>query len=94
MDIIKDTAMEYGRGIIALETIPVHVHLFIKTDHAVAIDNIIARIKGKRSRMLRNEFPALKSRLLALWTRSYFVSTCGHASLETIKKNVEEQKSR
>jgi REP element-mobilizing transposase RayT len=33
---------------------PVYVHLFIKTDPAVAHNNIIAGIKGKRSRILRN----------------------------------------
>jgi len=33
----------------------------------------------------------LKSSLPTLWTRSYFVSTHGHVSSETIKKYIEEQ---
>lgn len=32
-------------------------------------------MKGRSSRLLRQEFPWLKSRLPTLWTNSYFVST-------------------
>ena len=92
-DIIEDAAMENGREIIALETMPDHVHLFIKTVPTIAPNNVIARIKGRSSRILRDEFPSLKRRLPTLWTRSYFVSTHGHVSSETIKRYVEEQKS-
>ena len=92
-DIIRDTVRENNWEIIALETMPDHVHLFIKADPTVAPNNIIARIKGRSSRMLRNEFPTLRSRLPTLWTRSYFVSTHGHVSSETIERYVEEQKS-
>ena len=88
-----DTAKENNWEIIALEIMPDHVHLFIKTNPTIAPNNVIARIKGKSSRILRNEFPSLRSRLPTLWTRSYFVSTDGHVSSETIKKYVEEQKN-
>ena len=92
-EIIRDTVKENNWEIIALETMPDHVHLFIKAGPTVAPNNIIARIKGRSSRILRKEFPALKRRLPTLWTRSYFVSTHGHVSSETIKRYVEEQKS-
>ncbi len=92
-EIIMDTAKENNWEIIALEIMPDHVHLFIKADPTIAPNNVIARIKGKSSRILRNEFPSLRSRLPTLWTRSYFVSTDGHVSSETIKKYVEEQKN-
>ena len=92
-DIIRNTAGENNREIIALETMPDHVHLFIKADPTVAPNNIIARIKGRSSSILRNEFPTLRSRLPTLWTRSYFVSTHGHVSSEEIQRYVEEQKS-
>ena len=92
-DIIRNTAGENNRDIIAPETMPDHVHLFIKADPTITPKNIIARIKGRSSRILRNEFPALRSRLPTLWTRSCFVSTHGHVSSEAIKRYVEEQKS-
>ena len=92
-DIIRNTAGENNWEIIALETMPDHVHMFIKADPTVAPNNIIARIKGRSSSILRNEFPTLRSRLPTLWTRSYFVSTDGHVSSEEIQRYVEEQKS-
>ena len=92
-EIIRDTAKENGWEIIALETMPDHVHLFIKTVPTIAPNNVIARIKGRSSRILRNEFPSLRKRLPTLWTRTYFVSTHGHVSSEIIKKYVGEQES-
>ena len=85
-DIIRNTAGENNREIIALETMPDHVHLFIKADPTITLNNIIARIKGRSSMILSNEFPTL-------WTRSCFVSTHGYVSSEAIKRYVEEQKS-
>jgi hypothetical protein len=63
----------------------------IQAPPTIAPNRIIAGIKGYTSKILRQEFPELKSRLPTLWTRSYFVSTHGHVSSETIK-HVEEQK--
>ena len=91
-EIIMGVAQENNWEIIALETMPDHVHLFIKTDPTIAPNSVIAKVKGRTSRLLRSEFPELKSRLPSLWTRSYFVSTDGHVSSETIKKYVEGQK--
>ncbi len=61
-------AQENNWEIIALETMPDHVHLFIKTDPTIAPNGVIAKIKGRTSRLLRLEFPELKSRLPSLWT--------------------------
>lgn len=44
------------------------------------------------SRYLREEFPELRRRLPSLWTNSYFVTTTGGASIDVIKKYIEEQK--
>ena len=51
------------------------------------------KIKGVSSRALRDEFSELK-KMPSLWTRSYFVSTAGNVSSETVKRYVEEQKTR
>ena len=52
-----------------------------------------AMVKGRSSRLLRQEFPHLKSRLPTLWTHSYFVSTVGGAPLAMIKQYIEGQKT-
>ncbi|WP_196219505.1 transposase, partial [Microcystis aeruginosa] len=42
---------------------------------------------------LRKEFPELL-KLPTLWTPSYFCSTAGNASTETIKKYIENQTNK
>jgi putative transposase len=70
---------------------PDHVHIFIEAPPILSPNHIVAALKGYSSRSLRCEFPELRSRLPTLWSRSYFVSTHGHISSETIQKYIEEQ---
>lgn len=51
------------------------------------------RIKAASSHILRDEYPVLAS-MPSLWTRSYFVSTAGNVSSDTIKWYVNTQKTR
>jgi REP-associated tyrosine transposase len=91
--LLQEKAETMNCKIIALETMPDHVHIFIQATALLAPNRIVAGLKGHSSRILREEFPHLTSSLPTLWTRSYFVSTHGHVSSETIKKYVEEQKA-
>lgn len=50
------------------------------------------RLKGRSSRLLRDEFQWLKSRLPTLWTNSYFVATVGGTPLAVIKQYIADQK--
>lgn len=75
-----------------MEIMPDHIHLFVKTKPTAAPHWIVQQLKGYTSRTLRQEFPSLKSRLPTLWTRSYYVESCGHISEETVKRYIEEQK--
>jgi REP-associated tyrosine transposase len=43
------------------------------------------RLNDHTSHTLRQEVPALKSRLQTLWTPTYFVSTVGEAPLSVIQ---------
>ena len=90
--IIAECSEDFGFDVDAVEVMPDHVHLLIDCDPQYGIHKIVKGIKGRSSRLLRQEFPALKSRLPTLWTNSYFVVTCGGAPLETIKKYIEDQK--
>ena len=89
---IKERAEKLGCKIITLSIGEDHVHLFIQANPNISPNTIIGQVKGYTSRLLREEFPELRSRLLTLWTRSYFVSTHGHVSDEMIQKYIEEQK--
>lgn len=58
----------------------------------IPIHLIVKTLKDKSSRILREEFPVLKSRLPNLWTRSCYCETIGYISEEAIKKYIKEQK--
>jgi len=79
--------------IIANECDTDHVHLFLNTMPTLSPADTMAKIKGVTSKRLREEVPHLMH-LQGLWTRSYFVSTAGNVSSETIKHYVENQKTR
>jgi len=90
--IIQELAKEHSAEIIEVKVMPDHVHLLVEVDPQFGIHRLVKAMKGRSSRLLRNEFPWLKSRLPTLWTNSYFVSTVGGAPLEVIKQYVERQK--
>lgn len=92
-ELIQEVAETLELEILALEIMPDHLHLFVNAPPTLAPHEIAARIKGVSSHHLRREFPHI-SRMPSMWTRSYFVSTAGNVSSETIQKYIEAQKKR
>jgi putative transposase len=91
-ELIKETVHLHVE-IIELEVMPDHVHLLMEVDPQFGVHRAVKQIKGYSSRILREEFPWLKSRLPSLWTNSYFVSTVGGAPLSVIRQYIENQKN-
>ena len=91
-ELLLQTAAEHAADIIEMEVMPDHVHLLLEVDPQYGIHKVVKQMKGRFSRILRQEFPWLKSRLPTLWTNSYFVSTVGGAPLAVIKHYIENQK--
>ena len=91
--IIRDVCAEKGSHVIELETMPDHVHLLVECDPQYGIHRLVKQAKGRSSRLLREEFPSLRSRLPTLWTNSYFVATVGGAPLEVVKQYVANQRN-
>lgn len=91
--LLVEKAKEIGCEISIQEVMPDHVHIFIKTKPTLAPHYIVQQLKGYTSRILRNEFPKLKSRIPTLWTRSYYCESIGHISEETVKKYIKDQKN-
>ena len=79
--------------ILAMECHIDHVHIFVSTYPQKSIPEVVRQIKGATSVKLREEFEQLGA-MPSLWTRSYFVSTAGNVSSETIKWYVNTQKTR
>lgn len=93
-EILHETAEEKDIVIKSVEVMPNHVHLFIEIDPRQPIHMAVRALKGRSSRLLREEFPWLKSKLPSLWTRSYFCCTVGHINEETVQKYIAEQKNK
>jgi putative transposase len=91
--IIAEAVEETDSILIEIDVMPDHVHLLIDVDPQLGIHRVVKAIKGRSSRLLRNEFRWLKSRLPTLWTNSYFVSTVGGAPRAVIKRYIENQKN-
>ena len=90
--LIGEVVAEHGWTILTLAIQPDHVHLFLRSDPYTAPSGIVRFIKGRSSRVLREEFPELL-KLPSLWTHSFFVSTAGNVSQEIIQHYIERQKN-
>ncbi len=90
--IIREVCQEHQAEVREIEVMPDHVHLLVECDPQFGIHRLVRFIKGRSSRLLRQEFPILKRRLPTLWTNSYFVSTVGGAPLSVVKQYIENQK--
>ena len=74
-ELVLESQEKYDFVVRAVETMTDHVHLFISIPPTEAVGILIGKIKGMTAKVLREEFPHLKSRLPNLWTRSYFVAS-------------------
>lgn len=92
-ELIEEICASINVEIIEMEIMPDHVHLLIEVNPQFGIHLAVKRIKGLTSRILRKEFPSIRSRLPTLWTNSYFVSTVGGAPLKIIKQYIANQKN-
>ena len=91
-EVLRTIAEELDCEVLALEVMPDHIHLFVNCPPRYAPSYLANYFKGKSARLILKKFPELKKATNGkLWTRSYFVSTSGNISSETIKKYIEEQ---
>lgn len=93
-EIITTISNKHNWAVESMEVMSDHVHIFIKVSPDMSPAYIVSQLKGTSSRILREEFPKLKSRIPTLWTRSYYCESVGHISEETVKKYIEDQKSK
>ena len=94
---LKELLLEYAANlsvdILEMEIMPDHVHILMEVAPQFGIHKAVKSLKGYTSKILREEFPYLRTKMPTLWTNSYFVSTVGGAPLEVIKQYIENQKT-
>lgn len=89
--LIEAKLIERGWPCVELAIEPDHVHLFVRAWPTTSAHEIVKACKGVTSFELRKKYRDLR-KLPSLWTRSYFASTAGHVSAETVKRYIEAQK--
>jgi len=89
-EIINSISNQNNCTIKSLEVMPNHVHLLISLDYKISVQKFMKLIKGRSSNELRSKFPELL-KMSTLWTRSFFVSSIGNISENTVKNYIESQ---
>ena len=89
--LIEAKCAEYGWTIEELAIQPDHVHLFVRVWPMNSASEVLKEVKGVTSHELRAKYAHLR-KLPSLWTRSFFASTAGNVSSETIRHYIDAQK--
>lgn len=92
-ELVSQICEQNDIDILAMECHIDHCHLFVNTPPSMSPADVMRIVKSNTARVLMQEFSAF-AKAHTLWTRSYFVSTAGDVSSETIRHYVETQKMR
>jgi putative transposase len=71
-----------------------HVHLIIQTNPSDSVAEIVQRLKGGTSRVIRKEYPDLEEFLWgdSFWADGYFAETVGNVDEEVVRRYIREQR--
>ncbi len=73
-----------------------HIHMMISVHPKVAVANLVSKLKGKSSYILSREYADRVQTMLwgkHFWSPSYCVVSCGRASIEVVKRYIEQQQT-
>lgn len=70
-----------------------HVHILFRSEPNSNISKFINAYKSASSRLIKKEYPSIKSRLYkeAFWSQSFCLISTGGASIEIIKRYIKSQ---
>ena len=83
-----------GGSVLELNAEADHVHLLIELPPKAALSSVVNSLKTVTARLLRRDFGAHLARFYSkpvLWSRSYFIASCGGAPLAVIKQYIAQQ---
>ena len=92
--ILYATAQQYGVLIETMKVMPDQVLLFVTSDPTRCVAEIVNRLQGVSSRLLRQEFPHLVAKMPTWRSRSYYAGNVGQVSQSAVKEYSENQKGR
>ena len=96
-EILLKISQRYEYEIKEMEIMPDHIHIFRSTKPTVAPSDVVRTLKSISAIELFKQYPDLKkfySRCGSLWSKGYFASSIGNVSEETVRRYIQEQKSK
>jgi len=71
-----------------------HVHMIIQGNPRESIADVVHRLKGGTSRIIRKEFPELEEFLWgdSFWADGYFAEAVGKVDEEIVKRYIRDQR--
>ena len=71
-----------------------HVHLIIQTNPRDSVAEVVQRLKGGTSRVIRKEYPELEEFLWgdSFWADGDFAETVGNVDEEVVRRYIREQR--
>ncbi len=91
-ELLEAKCKEQGWTLLTLAIQPDHIHLCVRVWPSDSASEVVKELKGHASFFLRKECKPILSKLPSLWTRSYFSSTAGAISAQTIQDYLDAQK--
>lgn len=88
-EIAREVCAERDADLVEIETMPDHVHMLVGVDPQYGVHRLVKQVKGRSSRLLRQEFPSLATRLPTLWT----LVLRGDGRREVVKQYVANQRN-
>ena len=94
--IFRETLEKWSCELIEFNGEADHVQLLIQTNPTVQLSKLINNLKTVSSRLIRRDFGGYLSRIYRkpeFWHRSYCLISSGGATIERLRKYIEEQGS-
>ncbi|MFW8565808.1 IS200/IS605 family transposase [Orrella sp. 11846] len=92
--VFMETCEQMGCELLEFSGEDSHVHLLVSIHPKVAVANLVSKLKGKSSYLIRKEFKDHVKTMLwgkQFWSPSYCVVSCDGTSLDVVNRYISEQ---
>ena len=92
-EIFEYIAVNYNISVIEWNDDEDHIHILFKAQPNSELSKFINAYKSASSRLIKKEYPEIKSRLWKeyFWSRSFCLITTGGVTIDVIKQYIESQ---
>lgn len=92
-EMFTQIADNHGISMVELNHDSDHIHVLFSASPTTPLVKFINSFKSASSRKIKTQFPETKSKLWEemFWSRSYYLSTCGEVSMDSVQQYIQNQ---